>query len=210
MLDNGLPPPHRYEMEPQPNETGQPAKRKKSKLSPVKWALIRTQFVKGELFSLSEVARVTGIARSAVMRRAEREGWLAQRNRHAERLVAKLESETGDSLVVPSQDAVLAQSVADAQALSARSLLALTPDLIQELQSISALVSTLIATGHAQDLARLPPLIALRESTTEQIRILSGLPNPDRIPRARVNVSADPDRELAGSLPSHRVLVEPV
>ena len=168
----------------------------RAQVPPPVWAEACARYVSGELTTYQAVADCYGINHANVFTRAKREKWQELRSARME----KLKALAGEGLVhslLPNASQVadlasvqsgLAQSV-----LAHGSALAATlPDLMMDLAKVRAkLVGAMPETDTSHLAARLSALVGAMTETVDTVRVLAGIPHPDKA-KPKAQTEAEP------------------
>lgn len=153
---------------------------------PAKWAEAMKLFVGGELGTWQAVADHLGVDYRTVARKAAKEDWLGLRKAQVQRLMDMVKSGEGLSIERKEKDA---ESLAQVQAEVAASLLAHAKTMQAQANAVSTsvqVVSDRLALARDTDTdsisRRLLALSQVHETLVDSIRVLAGIPHPDKGP----------------------------
>jgi hypothetical protein len=154
------------------------------------WAEAMRRYVSAELPSLDHVARHLGCHRSAVARRAAAGDWRRLRREHGQRIETTVRdmgpmvgsrTVVGDTALATAQTAIGTALMAHAQTV--------LPQLSQLMSGISDAAARLSSAGTETDTdrlaRRLTALSSAHAQTIDSLRVLAGLPHPDKAPRPK-------------------------
>jgi hypothetical protein len=157
-------------------------------IGPAKWGQALNLFVNGELGTFQAVADHLGVNLHTVIRRAKAESWKDLRTRQVKRLLDM--ARTGDGVVVRKTEEEL-EELGKAQASVAR--LAISHASKMQDQADHVLTSILTVsdrvamakdeTNTGELTRRLTALASVHAGLVETIRVLAGLPHPDKAQR---------------------------
>lgn len=161
------------------------------RVGPAKWALAMRGFVNGELATLQAVAEYLGTGFNTVREKAKREGWFEARNKAVQAVLAKVGECDGVAVVKKAEDLA---SIASAQADLATWVLNHGKAMSSQAEAVAALVQSQAMRvaelepkqEGAEMVRRMSALNTVHCSLVDTIRVLAGLPHPDRQPRQTI------------------------
>jgi hypothetical protein len=176
---------------------------------PAKWAEAMRLFVGGELGSWQAVADHMGVDCRTVARKAAKEDWLSLRKAQVQRLMDM--ARTGDGLVVRKKGEDLEElgqsqiSIAQRAVNHAGKMQDQADHVLTSILTVSdriALAKDETDTGELT--RRLTALASVHAGLVETIRVLAGLPHPDKVqrqPRAKPS-QVEPEPAHVAKVPS--------
>lgn len=161
------------------------------RVGPAKWALAMRGFVNGELSTLQAVAEYLGTGFNTVREKAKREGWFEARNKAVQAVLARVGECDGVAVVKKAEDLA---SIASAQADLATWVLNHGKAMSSQAEAVAALVQSQAMRvaelepkqEGAEMVRRMAALNTVHCSLVDTIRVLAGLPHPDRQPRQAI------------------------
>lgn len=168
----------------------------RAQVPPPVWAEACARYVSGELTTYQAVADCYGINHANVYTRAKREKWQDLRSARMEKLKAMAGEGMAHSLT-PTGNQVA--DLASVQTDLARSVLAhgsalaaTLPDLLMDVAKVRAkLVGAMPETDTSHLAARLSALVGAMTETVDTVRVLAGIPHPDKA-KPKAQTEAEP------------------